>query len=242
MEHLSELFSTMNIDRPTLNLEFINFDPHKSSTPPFRVEHNDLYWYCQTVVISAICMYAFYFPLQKIQKVLYGYRRSNSSAEKAEAFLMKYDVPKHEIIKDDHYWFAIRWISSKFRPKWKIHPVHFTDLRWYPWKLQTNAERPFSIDPEIRETLINRKHAGLIPNAKPSFANLYTEIFIHARTILHQVKAGILHHTPDHIQLHVKPALVESDQPDKVHSPCHQHRLVRIRHASLLLHVARPHR
>jgi hypothetical protein len=216
MERLADLFSDLSISRPQNNLQFVSFDPHVSQTPPFRVEHNDLYWVCFGITFAAICSHAFFFSLRKLQHILYGYRRSTSDAAKAEAFLMKYDVPEHPIIKDDHYYFALDWITEKFRPHWKMHPVHFTDLRWYPWKTDTNAERPYSVDPELREQLRLRKEAGLIRNAKPSFANLYTDIFLHARKLLHNVKEGLISHYPDNIQLHVKPALVESDQPDKV--------------------------
>jgi hypothetical protein len=216
MEHLADLFSELSIDRPTQNLEFVSFDQHHSQTPPFRLEHNDWYWTLFNLVSAAIIAHAFWFPIHVIQKVLYGFKRSTSDPVHAESFLMKYDVPKHEITKDEHYWFALNHIINRFRPKWKMHPVHFTDLRWYPWKTDTNAERPYSIDPQLRESLRLRKEAGEIRNAKPSFANLYNDIFIHARKLIHNVKEGLLDHVPDNIQLHVKPALVEIDQPEKV--------------------------
>jgi hypothetical protein len=216
MERLSELYADLSIDRPSNNLQFITFDQHHAQVSPFKVEKNDWYWTLFGIVSHTISLYAFWFPLNLVQKVLYGFKRSTSDPVHAESFLMKYDVPYHTVVKDEHYWFAVDHIIERFRPKWKIHPVHFTDLRWYPWKTDTNAERPYSIDPELREQLRLRKEAGVIRNAKPSFANLYSDIFIHARKIIHNVKENLLTHVPDNIQLHVKPALVEAGEPEKV--------------------------
>jgi hypothetical protein len=218
MEHLSNLLSSLNIQRPTQNLEFVNFDPHHSHAPQFKVEHNDLYLLCQSLVISAICIYSCFFQLPKLQKALYGYRRSKSDPAAAETFLLRYDVEPFEPIKDEHYYFALDYVIELFRPRWLIHPVHFTDLRFYPWKLDTSAERPFTTEQKYKDYTQARYKSGLAPNASLKFSNLYTPIFEFCRTIVHRIKEGELLDCPDHIQMHVKPALVSTDEPDKVRS------------------------
>jgi hypothetical protein len=182
------------------------------------MEHNDLYFTCFALVFSTICLHAYNFAHDTITNALYKYRRSLADPAAAETFLLRYDVEPFEPIKDEHYYYALQFMTEQFRPKWLIHPVHFTDLRWYPWKLDTSAERPFTTSPEYKETANKKYKAGLIPNASIKFGNLYTEIFEYCRTIVHYVKLGSLTHCPDHIQMHVKPALVSSSEPDKVRS------------------------
>nr|UDL14395.1 MAG: putative RNA-dependent RNA polymerase [Partitiviridae sp.] len=216
MERLADLYAELSISRTFNNLEFVGFDPYPSQHSPKTLEHNDWYYYCFGLVSSVICLYACFFNLVTLTKVLYGYKRSIPDPASAEKFFLKYDVPKIDIIKDEHYYKALDLITEWFRPHWKIHPVHFTDLRWYPWKTDTNAERPYSVDPELKKTLLERKLNGINPNAKPRFANLYTEIFEHSRRIIHNAKEGLLKHVPDNIVLHQKPALVEQGEPEKV--------------------------
>jgi hypothetical protein len=146
---------------------------------------------------------------------LYGYRRSSANPEAAETFFKRYDVENFSIVKDEHYWHAMDIVTEWFKPDKLIHPVHFTDLRWYPWKLSTSAERPFSVNKELRKRLSKAREAGIIENARLSFHNLFTQIFIYARSFLHNIKHG-LKPRPHHIQLHVKPSIVDQNEPDKL--------------------------
>jgi hypothetical protein len=218
MEHLSNLLSSLDISRPSQNLRFINFDPHHAFTRHLTSEHNPAYYYCQSLITTALLTYSFYFSVTKIRSVLNNYRRSQSDPAAAESFLLRYDVEPFEIIKDEHYYFALEYVTNLFRPKWLIHPVHFTDLRWYPWKTDTSAERPFTTSPEYREIINAKFKSGLIPNGRLNFSNLYSEIFVYCRKIIHDIKNGVLTTYPDSIQMHVKPALVKADEPDKVRS------------------------
>lgn len=197
MEQLTLLLQTFTI---TTNLKFIGTDPFHGSIQPFLMQHNDWYWPLQAFVFTTICTYAMLFSLPVVQKALYGFRRSLVSADKAEEFFFKYDVPRFTITKDCHYHKALQIVLDWFRPQWKIHPVHFTDLRFYPWKLSTSAERPF--------TTWNIQ-------GKRKFSALYTEIFVYCRTIVHRFKDN-LPFNYDPITLHVKPALVEVNDEDKV--------------------------
>jgi len=218
MEHLTSLFQSLDLSRPSQNLQFLNFDPHHAYTKVSTTTHNPSYWYCQYLIVTAICTYAFYFSTEVIRKVLHTYRRSSSDPSALESFLLRYDVEPFTIIKDEHYYFALKYVTDLFRPKWLIHPVHFTDLRWYPWKTDTSAERPFTSSQYYRDKLNTKHQSGEIPNARPTFANLYTEIFEHCRKILHDAKNAVPIGYPDSIQIHAKPSLVGIDEPDKVRS------------------------
>jgi hypothetical protein len=218
MDHLSNLLNALSLNRPTQNLAFVNFDPHTSYQPRFKTEHNDLYFYCQVFVTSAIALYSCIFSLQAVQGALYNYRRSKADPQAAEQFLLRYDVEPHEPIKDEHYYAALDYIIELFRPKWLMHPVHFTDLRFYPWNTDTSAERPFTTSPYYTDKLKEKFAKHEIPNQRRTFSNLYTEIFEHCRKVIHRIKTGDLLDCPDHITMHVKPALVSVDQPDKVRS------------------------
>lgn len=189
----------MDIDPPE-NLQFVGMDPFHGSAQPFKMDPNDWAFQLMIYVTSVICMYSFYFPLPLICQALYGYRRSTVSAEKAEEFFFRYNVPSHDIVKDKFYYQALDLVTEWFRPKWLIHPVHFTDLRWYPWKTDTSAERPFTV---------THRHLGT------KFRVLYNHIFVYTRTVIHRFKDGLTFNY-DPITLHVKPALVTTDQPDKV--------------------------
>jgi len=216
MERLTELYADLSISRPSNNLQFAGFDETHAHVNPFKTQSNDWYYEIQLFVIQTICLYAFQFSIYAVQQAIYGFKRSRSDPAHAESFLMKYDVPYHTMIKDKHYYFALDWIIDKFRPRWKIHPVHFTDLRWYPFKMDTSAERPFSNSSDYRKIVNNKFKLGLIPNARMTFSNLYSEIFTHCRSVIHNVKDGITTDVPDCIQLHVKPALVSIFDPEKV--------------------------
>jgi len=217
MEYLRDFYRNLNLEPPKFNLEFITKDRHHLHLPPFKAEHNMKYWYCQSITRPAIALFSYLFGLTTIYNVLYTYKRSSSSPEHAEKFLLKYDVEEHPIVKDEHYYFALDWITNKFRPKWKIHPVHLTDMRWYPWNLSTSAERPFTVTPGYHTDLDRRYKAGEIPHARRTFGNLYTKVFELTRSIIHRAKTGYTGY-PDNIQMHVKPALVKADEPEKVRS------------------------
>lgn len=183
--------------------------------PRFAKIPNEWFFTCQQFVRNTITMYASLLGYVLTYNVLNTYRRSYADEEKAEQFFMRYDVPYHEIVKDEHYYNAINIVTDWFRPTHKIHPVHFTDLRWYPFNISTNAERPFSHDVVIKRKLQIAKSWNLIDNARMSFHNCYQEIFTYTRKYIHQIKNGLT--VPLHpIDLHVKPALVSSDDPDKV--------------------------
>lgn len=212
MEYLLTLLSQFTL--ASSNLVFVRHDPEHGRIPPFMKEHNDYFAVGQALVLSALAIYCFLLPPGAYNRIK-NHRRSYADENEAESFFLRYDVEPFNIIKDDLYYQALDIVTEWFRPKNLIHPVHFTDLRWYPWNLSTSAERPFSTDKSLKSNLIRRKLAGMIDNARMSFHNLYDEIFIYCRTYTHRVKDGL--NPPLHpMTLHVKPALVAEDQPPKV--------------------------
>jgi hypothetical protein len=211
----SDPFSAQQSSR--FNFLDLGHDMFTHHHKPHYGQHNDWFYQCQSLVIQTICMYSFMFTIQTVQRVIYSYRRANTDPEKANDFFERYNVQDFKIIRDSHYYEALDLVTEWFRPKSIIHPVHFTDLRWYPWNLSTNAERPFSVDPDHKATLLEKLSLGLIDNARMSFQNLFSEIFTYTRQYLHQVKAG---DTPylHPFTMHQKPALTTIDQPEKVRS------------------------
>lgn len=199
----------------TTNLEHVGYDEDFPRIPHFLTTIPPVFYNCQKVVKKAICRFACLLGYLGCLNVLNGYRRSYTTAQGAEEYFMRYDVPEHTVEKDETYYTALKLVLDWFRPPRLVRPVHFTDLRWYPWKVSTSAERPFVADKELRQKLVNAKFEGWISNARLSFNNLYNVIFEYSRTYIHQVKDGLtvrLHP----IQLHVKPALVSITGEEKV--------------------------
>jgi hypothetical protein len=191
------------------NFSYEGIDPNSRSLPKKFFSPGPTYFICRTFVITALLMYACFFNAALIYEIITLSRRTMATPELAEQFLFGYNVEQHHIIKDEHYWKAIQIVADWFRPSHLIHPVHFTDLRWYPWNLSTNAERPFS----TRSKWINALRAKaehFDPNLigqKRTFHNLYNEIFTYSRNYIHKIKEGIpvfLHP----MTIHVKPAIV----------------------------------
>jgi len=220
-DHLDSITSRLSqlTLEPESNFKVCPPDPDQPAAapaPPLKTYY-DWFFECYALVFSTICMYSCLFDITLIKNVLYGYKRPPSTAESAEEFFYRYNVPDHDIIKDAHYYKALDIVTEWFRPKNLIHPVHFTDLRWYPWNLSVNAELPFSSDSSLKRKLQVAKELNIIDNARLSFHNCYQEIFIYCRRYAHRIKEGL--HVPLHYTtMHQKPALSTKDKPDKVRS------------------------
>jgi hypothetical protein len=146
-----------------------------------------------------------------------NYRRSTTDTYDSETFFLNYDVPQFDIEDDDLLEQALNAVADHFRPKQKIRPVHFCDLKEYPWNLSTSAERPYTNNFRLKKHINTLYDYGLLPNAKMSFHNLFNWIFGKERTRMHQIKEG---KPPgyDYIVMHQKTALVEKNDPNKVRS------------------------
>lgn len=162
-----------------------------------------------------------YLTHEDLTKVTHGYRRSDFSQEALINDYLRGDVPKHTIIKDEHYYRALEMTTELFRPKETYRPVSFPDLRYYPWTLPTSAEAPYSASPYWRKYVRVKAARGDIENDRITFHNLYNEIFRHNREKVHRIKDGILVDKEGNDlkywnQAHARSHLVKADDPDKI--------------------------
>ena len=173
--------------------------------------------------------------------VVNGYRRSPWNEDSLQEDIAKLDSDEHPVDKDEHYYRAIEHVRKLFTPKEKLRPVHFADLRHYPWQLSTNIGAPFATSekwtkyvsdkftigyatPEVRDLFMEAHGISLEPemiDRRMTKRNLYNEMFLINRKNIHLIKDG--HKTTDtgHDLRYWNTAfarqhLVEEDDPDKV--------------------------
>jgi len=186
-------------------------------------------------------------------------RRSEVSDEALIKDFERFNLPKHDIVRDTHYDRALRVTEERFRPTRTLHPVSYPDLRYYPWNLKPSAEAPWTtpkfrftpqfrnIDEEsespklksrieklshyiserqrisITEYLRIKHSEGLITESTPLFRNLYNEIFLYNRALIHQIKDGEypfwINEEPQlyhYNTLHARAHLVQQGDNDKI--------------------------
>jgi hypothetical protein len=153
-------------------------------------------------------------------EVINGYRRSVWSEDALMNDINKLNSEEHHVPKDEHYENAITHVQKMFTPEKPLQPVHFTDLRKYPWQLSTSVGAPYATskswqnyvrekfngyqnnDPPSKFTkpyyrdLFAEAHKGqsLDPpmlDARMTKRNLYNELFYITRKQIHQIKDGI---------------------------------------------------
>jgi hypothetical protein len=196
-----------------------------------------------------------FFTKEEIDQVLTNRRSDYSDKALINDFKMA-EQPYHEIPIDDNFNTAINAVTEQFRPNRILHPIHYPDLRYYPWTLNVSAESPWtdknfyfkpmdrSVDQEstqpkllfdvkklrkwskpvdVKTYLGWKQSIGLTENAAISFHNLYDEIFIYNRPLIHQIKAGEapfwIDGKPVPYQwntLHVRSHVVAHNEPDKL--------------------------
>lgn len=162
-----------------------------------------------------------YLTDEDIKKVQQGYRRSDFSEEALISDYLRGEVPKHNIIRDEHYIRALDKVKELFSPKDVYRPVSFPDLRYYPWTLPTSAEAPYSASTYWKNYVKVKFQAGEIENDRLTFHNLYNEILRHNREKVHRIKDGIYvdRYNQDLTywnQAHARSHLVKADDPDKI--------------------------
>jgi len=172
------------------------------------------------IVKKAIHKFA---PDELKHKVFNGYRRSDGSDQAAEKNFLQADLPYRPVTKDEHYQRALRVTEKLFRPSQKLRPVSFPDLRYYPWTLPTSAEAPFTIKQRWKEHTKAKHSLGITDDPRLNFHNLYNEIFIKNRDLVHLIK----HKEPKFFSsngepipyywhsLHTRAHLVKETDPDK---------------------------
>jgi len=206
------------IQRPQHNLVYLRtLDRHRTIKPrPL----SDEYKLGINIVKFALNKFA---PSQTVNIIQDGYRRSDGSDEAAEINFLNTDLPKHDLIRDQHYERALRVTSKLFKPSKVLKPVAFPDLRYYPWTLSTSAEAPYTLKQKWKDH-VKEKHALEInEDSRLNFHNLYDEIFVKNRALIHQIK----HKDPKFFEangtpkpyywhsLHTRAHLVQADEEDK---------------------------
>ncbi|GJY36284.1 hypothetical protein Tco_0421662 [Tanacetum coccineum] len=197
------------------NLEYLRTDHHWPTIPRFAKIANEWYYSCQDTVRNSVCLYAGLIGPEVTNNVLNDFYRSHTNEEESERFFLKYDVEPFDIIKDEFYYSDLNIITDWFISTHLIHPVHFTDLGYYPWKISTSAERPITHMQDLQNTVQQIKRDGVIDNARMSFSNCYDQVFAYSSRYIHKIKDDqtIKMH---HIDLHVKPVLVWKNEPPKI--------------------------
>lgn len=154
-------------------------------------------------------------------RIIHGYKRSSFSTQALLDDYQRGNVPKHDVIKDWHYYRAIECTAKLFKPEHKYRPVSYPDLRYYPWPLNSSAEAPFSQSSTIRKLLQEQYDQGKIDSPRLTFHNLYNHIFIYNRQTIHRIKDGIYYDIHDRDSrywntAHARSHLVRSDEDDKI--------------------------
>jgi len=199
------------------NLKYFGYLRYKTTKPRPASEE---FKFATDIVRTAINKFA---PPELKEQIINGYRRSDGSDLAAEINFLKADIPKFNHINDEHYQRALKVTERLFRPSKILKPVSFPDLRYYPWTLPTSAEAPFTYKQKYKEHIKDKHSLNLVPDSRTNFHNLYNEIFIKNRSLIHQIK----HKSPKFFRpdgtpkpyywhsLHTRAHLVRSDEIDK---------------------------
>lgn len=162
-----------------------------------------------------------YLTSEQFDTVVNGYRRSTWSEEYLLRDFEKLNTNTHNVLKDEHYWKAIDEMNKRFRPTKTLFPVHYADLREYPWRLATNIGAPYNIQPVWINQVKAKYKLGLTTDMNMTKHNLYNEFFNVNRFLYHRIKTG---HTTDNFGNDLKHwntafarlHLVKDTDPDKV--------------------------
>jgi hypothetical protein len=182
-----------------------------------------------------------YLSDEEFDIVVNGYRRSPFNEDALDDDISKLDCEETPVIKDEHYYRAIEHVKILFSPAEKLRPVHFADLRHYPWQLSSNIGAPFatsekwqlyvkekfqhgSESPQVRDLFKEAHGASLEPrmiDRRLTKRNLYNEMFLINRKNIHLIKDGRKTNDKGHDLRYWNTAfarqhLVKSDEPNKV--------------------------
>ena len=129
-------------------------------------------------------------PDDLAQRAINGFYRSPTDPKSGEDDFLKTDQPYCDLPRDIHYRKALRVVEKIFRPKRRLKPIAFPDLRYFPWTLNTSAEYPYRESKTWQEYVRQKQRDGDIDDERLSFHNLYNEIFHENRHKVHQIKEG----------------------------------------------------
>jgi len=127
---------------------------------------------------------------EEIDTITQGYYRSIWSDDALQVDIDKLNSPYHAVIKDVHYYAALNEMDKRFKPESPLRPVHFADLRLYPWNLSPNIGAPFNVSETWKLYVTVKYTQALIDNTRMSKHNLYNEAFFINRRKIHLIKDG----------------------------------------------------
>jgi hypothetical protein len=160
-------------------------------------------------VLHSMIKYCYTYTIEEVLSK----RRTKTDAESVLTDFFKGDKLPHPIVRDQHYLNALDITSDAFRPDSKVRPVHLLDIQErYPFKLNVNAEAPFSTHPTFL--------SALPPNTPPKFGNMYNTVFDYTRKWIHEIKDATASFDKYlfYMQLHVKTTIVDATDPEKLRS------------------------
>jgi len=232
-----------------MNLKFIlrlarNVLPYRFefTLPQSVIDHRN------QIVIKAMSLN---YTTDEILSVLSN-RRSDFSDKAVIDDFFRTEQPLKRIPIDEHFNNAVNLTSISFKPKEMLHPISFPDLRYYPWNLVPSAEAPWNLNSfkfvpfdttydwknpawirikkvfskywTVREWLRYKQKIGEVKDDTPNFHNLYNELFVYNRTLVHQIKYGFSKFWDSYGNpktyywntLHARSHVVSKDEPDKI--------------------------
>jgi len=159
-------------------------------------------------------------PYDDYFKVRDGYRRSIANLDSLVEDYMRGDLPAFSVIKDNLYYECVQLARTMFSPPQTYRPVHFVDLRYYPYPLNSSAEAPYTSNPLLRRAVVKLYEQKKLPSPRLNFHNLYNLIFKIERQNVHRAKLGYLTDYQGNDILawntaHARAHLVSSEDPDK---------------------------
>jgi len=160
-----------------------------------------------------------FLPSDEVHEIIHGYRRSAWNEDALNRDIELLNSEEFHVPKDEHYWKAIQKVQFIFTPDKLLQPVHFADLRHYPWKLSTSIGAPFATSKEWNSYVVDKYHGyqqgfdedtflkhyhrdlfaeahkgqSLDPpmvDARMTKRNLYNEMFFINRKHIHMIKDG----------------------------------------------------
>lgn len=164
------------------NLRYLGLFPHLTTGV-----HGDPM--VQTAVINAVNRMM---SVADAKKITYGFRRSRTSMISLIEDYQRGNLPDFDVIKDDLYYQCIDLVKDRFAPQNTYRPVHFVDLRHYPYPLNSSAEAPYTSDKELRSKVVRLYNDGKLLSPRLTFHNLYNYIFDKERHVIHRIKDGLM--------------------------------------------------
>jgi hypothetical protein len=164
------------------------------------------------------------------------FRRSNFSNEAIINDFKKGNVPYIKLKRNKSYINSLSIVKKLFSPPQKLKPVHYCDLRYYPWTINTSVELPYSNMKAVK-AIISKKwkeqkkkdiSKRTMVDGKLTLNNCYNIVFGTNRNIIHQIKDNkFLKSSIDkkyktkvphsyYMKAHARSHLVENEEDDKI--------------------------